>query len=467
MDKKIIKQLAEIVGVEHVSDDPIELMVHSRDASPIFGEIPSVVIRPGNTSEVSAILKFANENKICVLPRAAGSVTWGASVPNKKGLMVIQMSRMNRVLDVDEDAMVATVEAGCTWSRLERTINPRGWKVAIMPHGAGMIAGVGANVALNGYSMASGGNGMQGDHVTGLEVVLPTGSVVRTGSWAMKGCKPFNSKIGSPGEITRLFLRSGNIYGVITKVALRIYAIPPAKDYLMHSFKSISALVRAAYKIQKYELSSGFQMITKEIVGTTGWPIPIENMIWGSVEGCSPGVVDEKMKMWRQIVESEGGTEVDQTVARIFGAELEDNRIHRYTWANEAYFPGGGRFQILGSVPINRIEEFLEITYGIAIKHGLHCFGLCQFERNSAHMFTVMPYYEKDPEQRQKTLDVGTEAIKAIADAGICLSVLDGVYSPSYDYLDPQTFKLTKSIQKTLDPNNIMQVPWEIGGKTR
>jgi len=461
MNKKIIKQLAEIVGVQHVSDDPIELMVHSRDASPLFEEFPVVVVRPGTAQEVSEVLGVANKNNIRVITKTGATTPWGASVPRQKGLMIIQMGRMNRVLDIDENAMVVTVEAGCTWTRLERTINPRGWRVGVMPHSCGMSSGVAGNItAGSGTSQYSAKFGLQIDNIMGLEVVLPNGSIIKTGSGAIDGAKQFDKNSGTPADITGLFWGSAGMFGILTQVTLRMYAMPVVTQYQLHAFETPSAAQRMIYRVQKNDIASGLFFFSRESVATTGWPLPIAHLVTGSIEGSNQTEVDGKAETYRTIARDEGGQEI-KDIGAVLGAIYTD-KLMRYTFGNETYFPGGGRFCLNTAFPIMRLEEYLSRTAVMGKKHGINPFGVVFIAKNTLYGLQYFPYYEREPEQRRKALAAGAEAMEANAAAGMGSWCMAGILAPAfYSRMNKNTFAFIESIKKAVDPNNIMVAPWE------
>ena len=126
-----IDKLREIVGEKNVSDDIADLYVYSSDAS-VHQAMPSVVVRPGGTEEVQGIVKYANENKIPVVPRGAGSGMSGHSVPIDGGI-VLDMKRMNKILEIRPEDIICKVEPGVINDELNRVLKPHGFFFAPMP----------------------------------------------------------------------------------------------------------------------------------------------------------------------------------------------------------------------------------------------------------------------------------------------------------------------------------------------
>ena len=211
----IEKELSDIVGYEHVSADLADLVVFERDDQ--FAIVPphrpDYVVRPNTVSEIQKILKLANQNHVPVVPLSADINRKGLCIAHKGGI-ILDLRRMNRILEVDEEMMVATIEPAVTVAQLQSELAKKGLK--IVNPGAPATCSYLANCMLRGIHMVSFKYGI--DHLITLEVVLPNGNVVDTGSGAMPNVPPYFNFVNGP-DLTKLFQASpGNLGGHHLKI---------------------------------------------------------------------------------------------------------------------------------------------------------------------------------------------------------------------------------------------------------
>ncbi|MHA1708411.1 MAG: FAD-binding oxidoreductase [Candidatus Baldrarchaeia archaeon] len=227
-EDRILRLLEDVVGSEYVSCEEHVLYAYSKSNDPALPErMPDYVVRPGSTEEVAQILKIANRYRIPVIPRSGGCCLTGGSRPIEPGGIVLDLTRMNRVLDIDEDTMTVTVECGITWAQLNAILGERGYYTGCLGPGSGLCACVGGG--LSHHSVGGGGGAKYGPctaNCTGLEVVLPTGVVIKVGAWASNFIdKSFTLYAGGP-MLAGLFFGDNGLLGVKTKAVLRIYPVP-------------------------------------------------------------------------------------------------------------------------------------------------------------------------------------------------------------------------------------------------
>jgi FAD/FMN-containing dehydrogenase len=214
--KRVYEVLESIVGTENVSEANFVRQAYSKSVDPFIPpKFPSIVVRPESAKEVSLILKSANTYKIAVYPRGAGCDHSGGAIPHKEGGIVMELTRMNKIIDVDtERTSTATVEAGVTWAQLNYLLSKEGYSTGCMGPNSGMATTIGG--ALSVGSGGGGGyskHGIATEHCVGLEVVLPTGDVL---------AMPELSKTG----LQSILLGDCGIFGIKTKAKMMIYPIP-------------------------------------------------------------------------------------------------------------------------------------------------------------------------------------------------------------------------------------------------
>lgn len=242
----LVEELARVVGSRWVVAEERSLERYLRDetVSRVHPQ-PSrevLVVKPGSTAEVAEILKVANKYRVPVYPRGGGTGLVGGAVPTRPGI-VLSLERLDRI-SVDAENMVAEVEAGVTLGRLLEEAEKHG--LMFPPHPGDEGAFVGGLVACNAGGSRAVRTGVLRNYVLGLEVVLPTGSVLKIGGKTLKNNMGLN--------LAHLFVGCEGVLGVITKAWLRLYPRWKYTVTLIIPFNDVAAAFRVAGKI----LSAGF-----------------------------------------------------------------------------------------------------------------------------------------------------------------------------------------------------------------
>ncbi len=228
----LYQKLEKIVTKRFISDSLIVRHAYSRNVDPVLQGVPDIVIRPKDAKEISDILKVANQENIPITPRGGGDCEFGGSKPIGDGGIVLDMKRMNNILNLDEDNLIVTVESGISWGKLNEFLCNYDFYTGCMGPGSGMTASIGGGVSH--HSVGGGGCAKYGactNQLVSLEVVLPTGDIIETGSQANKYSKtPFN-RFGNGPDLAGLFCGDNGILGVKTKVSLQVFPRPPFAAY--------------------------------------------------------------------------------------------------------------------------------------------------------------------------------------------------------------------------------------------
>lgn len=221
----VVALLTEIVGGENVLTGD-ERENYSRDETPNAKPIsPEVVVKPGDADSVARILKLANEKNIPVTPRGGGTGLSAGAVPVYGGI-VLSLERMNRMLEIDEDNFVATVEPAVTLSDLYQAVEERGLYYPLYP--GEKTATIGGNVATNAGGMRAVKYGVTRHFVLGLEAALPDGEVIQTGGKFVKCSTGY--------DLTQLIIGSEGTLAVITKIMLKLTTPPGKREILFIPF---------------------------------------------------------------------------------------------------------------------------------------------------------------------------------------------------------------------------------------
>jgi glycolate oxidase len=234
----IIEELIGIVGPEHVIFDDqsrLEPYAHDEVADPAYAAMPAVVVKTRSAEEIAAVLKLANRENIAVTPRGAGSGLSGGAVPIRGGI-VLSTERMNRILEIDRENMIALLEPGVITNDFNNEVMKEGLFFAGYPMSLEMCY-IGGNVAEN----AGGGRaikyGVTGRYITGLEVVLPTGEICTFGGKRVKDVTGYN--------MVQLMIGSEGTLGIFTKIFVRLIPLPKAKIDMMVLFPDAQGAIDA------------------------------------------------------------------------------------------------------------------------------------------------------------------------------------------------------------------------------
>jgi glycolate oxidase len=241
MKKSILRKLRSIVGEKYCTDSDIVLVCYSYDATALR-YMPDAVVFPGTTDEVAAVMRLANEERFPVIPRGAGTGMTGGALAIQGGV-VMGMTRMNRVLRIDAENMVAEAEPGVITGDFQKLVESKGLFYPPDPASAS-YATLGGNVAECAGGVRAVKYGVTKDYVLGLSVVLPTGDCLRTGVETAKGVAGY--------DVTRLIVGSEGTLGIITKIILRLLTLPEtvctmtaAFDHLEDATQTVSVMMQS------------------------------------------------------------------------------------------------------------------------------------------------------------------------------------------------------------------------------
>ncbi|MCI5221466.1 MAG: FAD-binding protein [Candidatus Electrothrix sp. AR4] len=254
MKKKIIKKLQKAVGKENVLTSPEECSCYSYDASG-RNFTPDAVALPETAEQVAALLKLAYIYRFPIIPRGSGSGTTGGALPIAGGL-VIGFSRMHQILEIDPINMIAVVEPGVVTGELRTALKKYGLMYPPDPASLNFCS-IGGNAAECAGGPSAVKYGVTRDYIIGLEAVLPTGEIMRTGVRTEKGVVGY--------DLTRLFIGSEGTLAIFTKLILRLLPLAEAKRTFLLNFPSLTEATGLVAEI----LSAGLMPCTLEYMDKT------------------------------------------------------------------------------------------------------------------------------------------------------------------------------------------------------
>ena len=446
----IIPKIEAIVGQEHVTTAEEDLLCYAYDATNRCYR-PDAGVFPGNTGEVSAIMRAANELRFFVVPRGAGTGMSGGALAIQGGLTMV-MTRFNRIVSIDRDNLVAEVEPGVITGHFQEVVEEEGLFYPPDPSSAAYST-LGGNVAECAGGPRAVKYGVTRDYVLGLEVVLPTGEVITTGTRTAKGVVGY--------DLTRLLVGSEGTLGVITKMVLRLLPLPGVARTLRAVFveiqdaaRTVSEIVRSGVIPRSVEYMDQAAIRCVEDYLHIGLPVDAGAMLLIQVDE-SPSAADAALQQLAAICKQGGARQI-----QIAGSEQEAADLWR---ARNAISPalfrlGPDKINEDIVVPRSRIPEMVEWIDDLRKRTGLTMVTFGHAGDGNIH-FNIM--LDKGDKEALKRAEAAVEALfrQTIALGGT-LSGEHGVGITKASYLDMELggaeIALMKRIKVAFDPNGIL-----------
>jgi len=451
LDESAISELSRIVGKANVLTTKEDLVCYGFDATPRLYQLPEAVVKPGTTEETSRVLQLANRVGFKVIPRGAGTNLSGGSVPIKGGV-VMQMTRMNRILEVDTENLTAWVEPGVITSDLHAAVEAIGLFYPPDP-GSMTVSTLGGNVAENAGGLRGLKYGVTRDYVIGLEVVLPTGEVIATGGKTVKNVTGY--------DLTKLMVGSEGTLGVITKILVRLIPKPEAKRTMLVYYKTlddaaltVSSIIAHRVIPPTLEFLDNVTIRCVEQYIKAGLPLDMDAMLLIEVDGPSC-VVDEDAEKVLRICREHNA--VDIQVSRT----TEDSL--RLATGRRAALPALARIKptmVLedATVPRSQVAAMVRRVQQISQKYDLliGTFG----HAGDGNLHPTIVCDERDHDEMERVEKAVDEIFKAALDLGGTLSGEHGIGLSKAPYMPLEMkdagMKATIAIKRALDPNNIL-----------
>ncbi|MEW5910459.1 MAG: FAD-linked oxidase C-terminal domain-containing protein, partial [Thermodesulfobacteriota bacterium] len=238
LSKKSFQQIQEIVGRSFCTRTPEERICYAYDATAQVYP-PDAVVFPGSTNEIAALLTLANTESFYVIPRGSGSGMTGGSLAVRGGVVMV-FTRMNRILQIDTQNLIAVAEPGVVTASFHRAVEKVGLFYPPDPSSSDFST-LGGNIAECAGGPRAVKYGVTRDYVLGLEAVIPTGEIIKTGVQTAKGVVGY--------DLTRLLVGSEGTLGIITRITLRLLPRPESILTMMAVFSRMEAATNTVSKI--------------------------------------------------------------------------------------------------------------------------------------------------------------------------------------------------------------------------
>lgn len=453
----IIAALQGIVGAENVSSEPVDRLTHSYDATQ-QQFLPEVVVYAESTEQVRDIVRLAASHKIPVLPRGAGSGFTGGSLPVRGGIVLV-LTRMNRILEIDGDNLLAVVEPGVVTADLQREVEALGLFYPPDPASKDFCT-LGGNVAECAGGPRCVKYGVTKDYVLGLEVVTPQGEIISTGGRTLKNVVGY--------DLTKLFVGSEGTLGVVTKIILKLLPKPEAKKTMLVQFATIEGAARAvaaiiAHKIipTTLEFLDGATIDCVRDISPIALPAECRALLIIEVDG-EPDLIARQAEKILAIIEPLGV--VDTRVAAT-PAESEEIWKVRRSVSPSLRKVNPDKFNEDIVVPRSKVPEMIRALEKLATEHQVPIVNFGHAGDGNIHVNVMVDLRQPGMSERIDTIMDGVFAA-AIALKG-SISGEHGIGTAKARYLamelDPATIAAMRAIKRALDPDNIMN-PGKIFG---
>jgi len=452
-EDRVYKALAEIVGPDYVSNRPEELYIYSYDPGVAGPLRPDYVVMPKTTEEVQRIVKLAYEEGIPVVPMGSGLTLTGLTVPIKGGI-VVDLRRMDRIIEVNERARYAVIEAGVTHGQLKAYLERHHPKLKHSLPDAPPSATVAGNVLIHGQGRLSQQYGFSSDMVNGLEVVLPNGEVCRLGSCAVS---PYWFSRAPLPDLIGLFIGWLGTTGIVTKLSIKLYPRKRLRDVEVFVTEDPELVPEVVYRVVDTEMA--------EDVDVWAQPYP---PIYAGLQHTSiyiTGDDEEELEfkrrlIWRalrDIIDSrEGGFMMltpDMKSTLLATPQPSVARI--------ADVKKGGGFSYVGAIiPVEKFPEAYERGIEVSERHGIGTYSFMArvVGRGHAMMFAwSYPFNRADPESVERARRALDETDKLALELG-GIPWKPGVHGQRLimERMDRVALKLMREVRRLLDPKGIM-----------
>ena len=452
---ELLEQIKLIVGAEYVFTDEESFEKYGRDETEKLHYSPAVVVKPRKPEEIGALMQLANKHLIPVTPRGAGTGLTGGALPHLGGL-VIAMERFNSILDIDERNLQVTTEPGVITEVLQNAVKEKDLFYPPDPASKGSCF-IGGNISENSGGPRAVKYGVVKDYVLNLQIVLPTGEIIWTGSNVLKNATGYN--------LTQLIVGSEGTLGIVTKIVLRLIPHPKFDllmlapfDSLEKATEAVSAIFRAGITPSALELMEIESIkLASKLCDSTAITIT-DNLAAHLIIEVDGNDKDVLMKDMEAIAEVLTNFEVGELYfADDAQQKTELWKIRRK--ANEASVAAGYTIEEDTVVPRAELPKLIKGVKALALENGFKVVSYGHAGDGNLHIRINHPLYKKSYEN-EVIQDILYKIFELVKSLGGTISGEHGIGLIQKSFMpvmfDPITMELMKGIKKTFDPNNIL-----------
>jgi glycolate oxidase len=448
-DKALIDRLKEIVGPDYVLSSEMDLILYGYDAS-LEKARPDVIVLPDSTEEVSKVVALAHKEKVPILARGSGTNLTGGTIPIKGGI-IVHLSRMDRILEIDIPNRRVTVEPGVITLDLQNRMLEKGFVYQPDP-ASQKVSTLGGNFGENSGGPHCLKYGVSTNHILGAEVVLDDGTVVRVGGKSQD----------NPGyDLTGLLVGSEGTLAMATKMVLKLMRAPEAVKTMLAVYETIgdgantvSAIIGEGIVPATLEMIDNIVMRAVEETIHVGYPLDAAAVLLIELDGMPDGM-ESKAEKIIEICKRNNVREV----------KLAKNEAERAVlWAGrKGAFGAVGQVRPSymccdGTVPRTKLPEVLNKVMEAGKKYDLPIGNV--FHAGDGNLHPLIMFDDRDADELKRVHKLGTEILKICADAG---GTISGEHGIGTEKLKEMSFIFSESdlqfmrqIKKAFDPHEIM-----------
>ena len=471
---KIVSELTDIIGKQNVSSEPIDIFAYSKDSTLIAfnwtlqGKImalPDIITWPETVEQISEILKYANKEKLPVIPYSEGSGVVGGSIALRGGI-ILDMKKFNKIIDINDKDLTVTAQAGINGMNLERFLNDKGYTSGHIPQSL-YTSSLGGWIAHRAAGQFSTKYGKIEDIIMGMEIVLPQGDIINF--------KPIARASTGP-QFDKLFIGGEGTLGIVTKATLKIWPYPEKRTFISYAFPTFEDSLEATRQILRQQIFPAVIRIydADETFRHFGHIEKVKDkvMVVFICEGIGR-LVDLEEQITKETCEKNNGIECgEEPVEHWFET--------RFKVTDTSSTP---TFQmVFDTIEIGFLWDKAADMYHSVIETTKKVKGIVMITAHVSHFYPngvgfyftfagVPPKEKTDLEFYQEVWDT---VIKTVEDCGGSFGHHHGVGINRSRWMPVEwgkSFETLKKIKKLLDPNNILnpgkiyESPWKERGE--
>src|SRR5919109_1372796 len=416
---EFIARLGDFLGPADVLTSRADCATYGYDASVFQGEEIVAVALPESTTEVAQIIRLARQAKIPYLARGTGTGISGGAIPTQGGL-VIELAKMNRVLEIDLANQCAVVEPGVINQDLKELLSDQGYGYTYVPDpGSQVVSTIGGNVANNAGGMHCLKYGVTTNHIVGLEVVLPDGDIITVGG----------KVLDQPGcDLTGLFVGSEGTLGIVTKIVVRIVRLPEVVRTQLALFPSVDEAANAVSAI----MTAGILPAALELLDRACMEVVDKAIHIGFPESAGAALIIEldglKDGMPRAIDRVADICQRHAVVA-IRTAQTAEEAAHLWLSRRAAYGAlarlAPTCYIVDGCVPRTKLPEALARVIAIGKGYGFEIANIAHAGDGNLH--PSIPFDVNDPDACRRVMTCGRDILRLCAELGGTITGEHGV----------------------------------------
>jgi glycolate oxidase subunit GlcD len=445
---QLLDALTGIAGARWVRHAPAALATYARDGLPTLASAPGAVVLPASRDELIRVVRALAQYDVPMVPRGAGTGLSGGALADAHGV-VVALTRLTRILRIDAANRLAIVEPGVVNVRLSRAAAPFGLHYAPDPSSQTACT-IGGNVAENAGGPHCLKHGVTTNHVLALEVLLPDGALVELGS---PGGEPWGP------DLTGLFVGSEGMFGIATRITVRLTPVPRAVRTLLADFVSLRGAGEAVSAIIAAGLvPAALEMLDRNCIGAVeasiyaaGYPTDAAAVLLVELDGPSETALDGPVAQVDDLLRTHGARSVQS-------ARSEAERARLWQGRKKAFGALGRLSPDLvvqdAVVPRSTLPDVLETIAAIGARYGLTVSNV--FHAGDGNLHPNISFDGRDAAERHRVEQASAEIMAACIAAGGTITGEHGVGRDKLRYMhqvfDSTTLGVMRDVRRVFDP---------------